>query len=454
MEELWLFFENMDEMVYVSDMETCAILYMNRRLRGILGYHSHEAYAGRPCCEVLQGSGIPCGFCGGQRLRPGEFLSRIHEDPVLGRRFLIKDTMVLSGDRRCRLEIAITLEPEAAPPPSSQPARGETILQQCLRHSLALAEPGESIRNMLAYIGEAFSCDRVCIFEASGSDTVRSTYEWQAEEVLPGKDLPREAPLSAIRWWLPLLAQGEAVVIPDLEEIRVQHPETAALLRQRGVASLAAGPITADGRPDGFLGLENPDSRMLPCLPTLLHVIGYFISALLKRRDLMDRLHELSYRDQLTGAYNRHALAEQFGSLPMDSVGVVYCDVTGLKQINDCQGHAAGDRLLLHCFRLIRRALDTDLVYRAGGDEFIALCPNCGEDAFQNQARRLRKAVLQDRHHIAVGEVWSDQKPLELERLISQADQVMYREKRRYYRENGHRPGVDRRRGDRASDAE
>ncbi len=46
---------------------------------------------------------------------------------------------------------------------------------------------------------------------------------------------------------------------------------------------------------------------------------------------------------------------------------------------------------------------------------------------------------------MAVGYAWSDQKPLELEKLIAQADQVMYQDKREYYRINRHRPGVERR---------
>lgn len=80
---------------------------------------------------------------------------------------------------------------------------------------------------------------------------------------------------------------------------------------------------------------------MIPLITSLLTVIGYFIAALLKRRDLVARLNEMSYHDQLTGALNRHALAEQYGNLPMESVGVVYCDITGLKQVNDTMGHEA-----------------------------------------------------------------------------------------------------------------
>ena len=66
---------------------------------------------------------------------------------------------------------------------------------------------------------------------------------------------------------------------------------------------------------------------------------------MLRRRDLVKKLENLSYYDQLTGAKNRHALNKQLASLTKgQSLGVLYSDVMGLKQINDTFGHQAGDK--------------------------------------------------------------------------------------------------------------
>ena len=60
MEYLLNFFEDLDEMVYISDMETNELVYMNRHLRNALGFENHAQYQGQMCYKVLQGYDQPC----------------------------------------------------------------------------------------------------------------------------------------------------------------------------------------------------------------------------------------------------------------------------------------------------------------------------------------------------------------------------------------------------------
>ncbi len=445
MGNIWDFFEDLDEIVYVSDVETHELVYMNHHLRDALGYGSHTEYVGKKCYEVLQGSPVPCSFCTNEQLKMGEFVSWIHKNPILNKRFLVKDSLIQDGGRNYRIEIAIDADSEIACKTPYYYARSETILNECMQHMFSNTNPEESMQTMLTYIGQTFSCDRAYIFEVYGNQTISNTYEWCSEQAEPQKELLQHVAVSAVDWWLTLFANNEVTVIPDLEEIRASHPESYALLKPQNIHSLAAGPIKVDGEVIGFVGVDNPDPQMLPLITPLLNIIGYFTSTLLKRRDLLAKLNELSYHDQLTGALNRHALSEQYGELPMRSVGVLYCDITGLKKVNDIQGHEAGDQLICHCYDLIREAVDSGMVYRTGGDEFIALYPNCEETAFRSSLYRLRGKIQEDTCHIAVGYIWSDTQPLNLEKLITQADQVMYQNKRDFYRKNSRRPGVDRR---------
>ena len=55
MEYLLNFFEDLDEMVYISDMETNELVYMNRHLRNALGFENHAQYQGQMCYKVLRG---------------------------------------------------------------------------------------------------------------------------------------------------------------------------------------------------------------------------------------------------------------------------------------------------------------------------------------------------------------------------------------------------------------
>ena len=440
------FFEELDEMVYISDLETHELQYMNRCLRQSLGYKRHEEYVGKKCYEVLQGGNMPCIFCTNNVLKKGKFVSWTHKNPVLGKRYLIKDSLISYGGRPCRIEIAIDVDAEVVSSSTYYYARSETILNECLQRIFSTMDPDKALDLILAYLGETFLCDRVYIFELDADSQTDNTYEWCREGVTAQREILQKVPLSSIDWWMRLFSENQVVLIQDLEEIRTKYPVAYAILKPQNVSSLAAGPVSFEGRVVGFIGADNPNRDMMALLTPILNVIGYFVAALLRQRDLLRRLNALSFHDPLTGAFNRNAMFEHGAKpLALTSVGVIYCDITGLKRTNDSQGHSAGDRLIQHCCSLLRESLETPWIYRTGGDEFVAVFRDCPETVFQKNVQALYTRIQQDEHHMAVGYAWSDQAPFSLETLISQADKVMYQDKREYYAANYQRPGIDRR---------
>jgi diguanylate cyclase (GGDEF)-like protein len=95
---------------------------------------------------------------------------------------------------------------------------------------------------------------------------------------------------------------------------------------------------------------------------------------------------ELARRDDLTGAKNKTAYLELIRSIQdnIDSginyltFAIVVCDINGLKQINDTEGHQAGDEYIKACSSLICRIFSHSPVFRIGGDEFVVFIR--GED--------------------------------------------------------------------------
>ncbi|BAX91475.1 sensor domain-containing diguanylate cyclase [Mycobacterium shigaense] len=92
------------------------------------------------------------------------------------------------------------------------------------------------------------------------------------------------------------------------------------------------------------------------------------------------RLERLARFDTLTGLVNRAEALARFRSAlgrPRPSgtyVGVLFCDVDHLKQINDMWGHAAGDRVLATVAARIRGSVrEDDTVGRTGGDEILVV---------------------------------------------------------------------------------
>lgn len=153
-------------------------------------------------------------------------------------------------------------------------------------------------------------------------------------------------------------------------------------------------------------------------------------------------LRRMSYEDSLTGVYNRNRfnlLTEHFPT-GVSSLGVLCMDLNGLKQINDQQGHSAGDDLIRQAAQQMW-AVFPKKVYRTGGDEFVVVARAAGEDAFFAQVKVLRDKLDELGIQCAMGASWHAP-CLGLKEQFDEADRLMYQEKRRFYSQAGH----DRRR--------
>lgn len=143
-------------------------------------------------------------------------------------------------------------------------------------------------------------------------------------------------------------------------------------------------------------------------------------------------LREMALRDPLTGAWNRAGLdiISQKAVCPLD---VILFDVDNFKQLNDQQGHAAGDAMLQSLASTAAATIPTDAhLIRLGGDEFAALLPSGpGAKRTAQVAEALRLAVREEaRCTISVGLARMDGEHVTLADVFERADQMLYRAKR------------------------
>jgi diguanylate cyclase (GGDEF)-like protein len=105
-------------------------------------------------------------------------------------------------------------------------------------------------------------------------------------------------------------------------------------------------------------------------------------------------------------------------------------DVDGLKQVNDRDGHAAGDRYLQDVSAAWAGTIrETDSLGRIGGDEFALLLEGADGAAAADTLARLRRVDAPGRRASAGIATW--QRPEEADDLVARADAAMYADKQR-----------------------
>jgi diguanylate cyclase (GGDEF)-like protein len=165
-----------------------------------------------------------------------------------------------------------------------------------------------------------------------------------------------------------------------------------------------------------------------------------------QRTDALERtigsLRHQANRDPLTGLCNRRMLDKHVGELIRQAreAGSDLCllmlDLDNFKVLNDTLGHAAGDEILRTIGQIIRSSIrQQDLAFRCGGDEFMLVLPDDGQEAGQTLTRRLVSLIE------SLGKTLKTPKPLgvsiglislsetsdeDLRTLLAKADKRLY----------------------------
>lgn len=309
----------------------------------------------------------------------------------------------------------------------------EKVINEGLRVALRERDAVYALELFLEHIGKNSGCERIYIVEGKRGEKVFNTYEWCAEGVTAEKDNLQNVPFEAVEWWYNAFADGHCIVINDVESIRDMEPLTYAYLKPQNIHSLVAAPLILEGEIIGFYGVDNPLEEIMDHIADVAEIVGHFITSLLEKQKLMAQLEKLSFEDSLSNVRNRHALNHYLGKTEeMKNVGVVYCDVLGLKKVNDALGHQAGDALIVRASQSLQKSFRRTDIYRVGGDEFLVLCRGLDEDVFLSRVETLRKDMVENRAEMSLGCVWRES-VTDVEALVIEADGLMYEEKRAYY---------------------
>lgn len=171
--------------------------------------------------------------------------------------------------------------------------------------------------------------------------------------------------------------------------------------------------------------------------------IGIFTD-ITARKQTEQVMRHYAYYDPLTNLPNRRFFGERleqamrYAKRNQEALAIIFVDLDHFKRINDDYGHDAGDQYLQAFSRAILKILrDTDTLSRFGGDEFVILLTNIGN---QQDAERVAKKILSlssvevngEKIDVdcSIGIAVYPEDSNKAEQLIEKADQAMYYVKR------------------------
>jgi diguanylate cyclase len=165
------------------------------------------------------------------------------------------------------------------------------------------------------------------------------------------------------------------------------------------------------------------------------------MNSLAKVESLASEVYKLAALDQLTGIYNRRSgeqrLAQEISRAQRHGrpLTILLMDIDNLKQVNDTHGHAAGDTALKGFADRLQRAIrGSDLAVRLGGDEFMAILPECRSEEVRHVLARIEGFEFvcdEQKIRLQFSRGWTDYKPGESpQELLHRADQQLYTDKR------------------------
>ncbi|MCR4757469.1 MAG: GGDEF domain-containing protein [Butyrivibrio sp.] len=251
-------------------------------------------------------------------------------------------------------------------------------------------------------------------------------------------------PYEVVESWSSLFKETNSIIIKDekdMAEMEKRNPAWVATLHEYNVKNLCLVPFIHQQEIIGYLFITDFDTKNVIRKKETIELVSFFLSSEIANHLFLQRLEYLSNVDMLTGVFNRNcmnvnvdelALKLEFNPKPFN---VAFCDLNGLKTVNDTAGHDKGDRLLVNAAEVLKEVFSDDKIYRAGGDEFTIISFS-SEEAFLEKIKLLReKASDPNWLHFAIGH-YHDATSGNLRLAMRYADEQMYIDKDKFYKEH------------------
>lgn len=269
--------DELEEVVYVMDLETYELYYMNPATKRLTG---NKDYAGEKCYSLLYGRSQPCPFCSNKKLLQEKNHVFHSNNTYLGKRMLIRDKVIQWNGRPARLEIgfnASNLNEQFNV--VDQKLEVEENLVRMLRSVFRIEEEKMALQELLHGVGRFYKADHCMLFlYAKEIHAWRLLYEWN-KECIPGRQRELFAiPEEKIEAWHDIFAEGKGVEISGFSDTE--------LLEWLGARAVLMTAVRLVDKPIGILITDNPTYQSKN--PQMLVKAAPFVAGLMEKSGILE----------------------------------------------------------------------------------------------------------------------------------------------------------------------
>lgn len=247
-----------------------------------------------------------------------------------------------------------------------------------------------------------------------------------------------------------LVGKAPLTVLHDKTEIMPEASDPTAFTEQDFFHILTVGAAAGEMAEQELMlirqdGARTPINLAMRAVKSEAGEVTGFVGIafdITERKQMLDYVTHLATHDSLTGLMGRALLrdktveaverARRYGT----KVAVFMLDLDHFKRINDSLGHTSGDQILMEAANRLRRSVrSTDIVARAGGDEFVVVMPDLTnvadvEQCAANLVQKLAPEIPVDDHLVkvtaSVGVCIYPDFAADVKHLFKRADAAMY----------------------------
>lgn len=399
--DIFDFFENYDMPVLAADLNSGETIYMNKSAAS---------------CAVCS---INLTEAEKAALVPERFLHRSFFSKPLGRTVEAETTLIISNGKTLVFEIQST---------------SSSWAESAFCTSMQEEDPCRTPLVMLKKAGAVLNAEKMYICEKNDPDRFTCSCECTCECCAHTQELSQEASAYLYN----IFPETDCIVIDDINAPEAADKQLCGILSKCDIHSFAAAPIFEGEAMTGICCAENFPENMQKNAAEILRRTTFFLGICIKWSRLFSDLKKMSLTDRLTGIGNRHAMdileASLKTSLPL---GLVFCDISGLKRINDTLGHCAGDEYIINACNIMKKLFCREELFRIGGDELLAVLMNTNEAEVLEKEAALKSELEAASIAMAVGSSFGTADSSGMNKLLLEAETKMYKDKTAYYIRTG-----------------